>query len=79
MRRGRLNAEVPLGRAGETHDVGAREFLCSSRGVVAEQSTAPVPEVPVHEAAPAMQSYRQDLEPQQSQIFDLDLDLNPDL
>jgi hypothetical protein len=26
MRRGRLNAEAPLGRVGETHDVGAREL-----------------------------------------------------
>ncbi|EIM86872.1 uncharacterized protein STEHIDRAFT_57424 [Stereum hirsutum FP-91666 SS1] len=61
MRRGRLNAEAPLGPLGETHSVGRQP----------ERTPSPPPE----QRLPT--SYRPPLPPQQ--IFDLDLDLNPDL
>jgi len=63
MRRGRLNAEAPLGPVGETHSVGRPPTVSP------EASDAP---------SAASNIYRQDHRPQQ-QIFDLDLDLNPDL
>jgi len=66
MRRGRLNAEAPLGLLGETHSVG-RPPTVSPKAA---------------EGPPLMGAgsniYRQDNRPQQ-QFFDLDLDLNPDL
>lgn len=66
MRRGRLNAEAPLGSLGETYSVGP------------SPTASPKPtEAPQH-MGPAANPYRQDLRPQQ-QFFDLDLDLNPDL
>ncbi|KIM90579.1 hypothetical protein PILCRDRAFT_188568 [Piloderma croceum F 1598] len=62
MRRGRLNAEAPLGLPGETHSVGRPPTMSPK-----------APDIP-----PAGSNiYRQDTRPQQ--IFDLDLDLNPDL
>ncbi|KAJ7623518.1 vitamin-D-receptor interacting mediator subunit 4-domain-containing protein [Roridomyces roridus] len=63
MRRGRLNAEAPLGLLGETHSVGRAPTVSPK-----------APEAPQHGANP----YRQDMRAPQ-QIFDLDLDLNPDL
>ncbi|KAJ6624916.1 vitamin-D-receptor interacting mediator subunit 4-domain-containing protein, partial [Mycena sp. CBHHK59/15] len=60
MRRGRLNAEAPLGLLGETHSVGR------------------APDASQH-LAPGANPYRQDLRAPQPQLFDLDLDLNPDL
>jgi len=65
MRRGRLNAEAPLGLLGETHSVG-RPLTVSPK---AERNT--------HISGANM--YRQDTHASQSQFFDLDLDLNPDL
>ncbi|EGN91984.1 hypothetical protein SERLA73DRAFT_127859 [Serpula lacrymans var. lacrymans S7.3] len=66
MRRGRLNAEAPLGQLGETHSVGRPPTISPS---VAE---------PSRQMGHAANPYRQDLRPQ-DQIYDLDLDLNPDL
>ena len=84
MRRGRLNAEAPLGILGETHSVGRRTSSYHSRSDVLQLNilsiTAPTtsPEkpgpatgLPVHH-----NPYRPDHRPQQ--VFDLDLDLNPD-
>jgi len=66
MRSGRLNAEAPLGQLGETHSVGRPPTISPN---VAESS---------HQIGHAANPYRQDLRPQ-GQIYDLDLDLNPDL
>ncbi|SJL03982.1 uncharacterized protein ARMOST_07339 [Armillaria ostoyae] len=65
MRRGRLNAEAPLGLPGETHSIGAPTV--SPKGPDANQM------------GPGANPYRQDLRAPQPQFFDLDLDLNPDL
>jgi len=65
MRRGRLNAEAPLGLLGETHSVGR------------PPTASPKAEGNTH--IPGANIYRQDLHASQSQFFDLDLDLNPDL
>ncbi|KAF5373297.1 hypothetical protein D9615_007486 [Tricholomella constricta] len=65
MRRGRLNAEAPLGLLGETHSVG-RPPTISPKAHDTDQ----------HHGA---NIYRQDLRGPQPQFFDLDLDLNPDL
>ncbi|KAA1469079.1 hypothetical protein DENSPDRAFT_857698 [Dentipellis sp. KUC8613] len=66
MRRGRLNAEAPLGLVGETHSVG--------RALPAPSPSPP----PDQHRGPAANPYRpMDNRPQQP--FDLDLDLNPDL
>ncbi|KAF8075037.1 vitamin-D-receptor interacting mediator subunit 4-domain-containing protein [Lyophyllum atratum] len=65
MRRGRLNAEAPLGLLGETHSVG-RPPTVSPKATEADQQ---------HGA----NVYRHDLRGPQPQFFDLDLDLNPDL
>ncbi|KAF9480502.1 hypothetical protein BDN70DRAFT_905707 [Pholiota conissans] len=65
MRRGRLNAEAPLGLLGETHSVGRPPTVS-----------------PKAEANPHIQGanpYRQDHRAPHPQVFDLDLDLNPDL
>lgn len=84
MRRGRLNAEAPLGMLGETHSVGQRKFYISAHKFwyqITHYPLAPTtsPEkpdiaipVPLHG-----NPYRQDHPPQQG-VFDLDLDLNPD-
>jgi len=65
MRRGRLNAEAPLGLLGETHSVGR------------PPTVSPKAEGNTH--VPGTNIYRPDPHPSQSQFFDLDLDLNPDL
>jgi len=67
MRRGRLNAEAPLGLLGETHSVG--------------KPPAPSPKSaePFRDAAPHANPYRHDHHRPQQQVFDFDLDLNPDL
>ncbi|KZP21057.1 hypothetical protein FIBSPDRAFT_910907 [Athelia psychrophila] len=64
MRRGRLNAEAPLGTLGESHSVG--------------RPPSPSPKAGEPPLMALGNSYRQDTRPQQ-QFFDLDLDLNPDL
>ncbi|KAF9031390.1 hypothetical protein BDZ89DRAFT_948889 [Hymenopellis radicata] len=66
MRRGHLNAEAPLGLPGETHSV--RAATVSPKGPDANQRMGA-----------GANPYRQDLRAPQPQIFDLDLDLNPDL
>ncbi|KDQ61351.1 hypothetical protein JAAARDRAFT_30773 [Jaapia argillacea MUCL 33604] len=68
MRRGRMNAEAPLGLLGETHEVGKPPTASPQRGAEQPQHMGPV-------ANP----YRPDQRPPQQQFFDLDLDLNPDL
>ncbi|KAF8159601.1 vitamin-D-receptor interacting mediator subunit 4-domain-containing protein [Crassisporium funariophilum] len=65
MRRGRLNAEAPLGLLGETHSVGRPPTVS--------------PKVDGNQHIPGANPYRQDLRAPQAQFFDLDLDLNPDL
>jgi mediator of RNA polymerase II transcription subunit 4 len=90
MRRGRLNAEAPLGPPGEIRSVGRREFIHSYPTyldilpwifyLVADSSLheAPTMSPKAPDIPPAGSNiYRQDARPQQ--IFDLDLDLNPDL
>ena len=80
MRRGRLNAEAPLGILGETHSVGRREFLelfnsLLLRPIRSAPSASPKP----MDVAPTGGTvYRQDSRMLQ-QPFDFDLDLNPDL
>ncbi|KAG6891247.1 hypothetical protein C0995_008499 [Termitomyces sp. Mi166 len=64
MRRGRLNAEAPLGLLGETHSVGR------------PPTVSPKHDMDQHHGGNV---YRQDLRGPQLQFFDLDLDLNPDL
>jgi mediator of RNA polymerase II transcription subunit 4 len=66
MRRGRLNAEAPLGLLGETHPVGRAP------------TASPKPD-PNEHLAPGANPYRHDIRAPQPQFFDLDLDLNPDL
>jgi len=66
MRRGRMNAEAPLGLLGETHSVGK------------PRTVSPPKSVDNH--MPGANPYRFDNRAHQpTQIFDLDLDLNPDL
>ncbi|KAJ3517747.1 hypothetical protein NLJ89_g303 [Agrocybe chaxingu] len=65
MRRGRLNAEAPLGLLGETHSVGRAPTVSPKNEGV--------------QNIPGANPYRQDLRAPQPQFFDLDLDLNPDL
>jgi len=81
MRRGRLNAEAPLGMLGETHSVGRRKFLdylwwsCSKSALAPTVSPKMEPAMGHMGANP----YRQDMRvPAQQTFFDLDLDLNPD-
>ena len=89
MRRGHLNAEAPLGTLGETHSVGRcmfihfriLQFLYLKKLTDMSSCTAPTvsPQPKAGDAPPAGPNiYRQDNRPHQ-QIFDLDLDLNPDL
>ncbi|EKM50669.1 uncharacterized protein PHACADRAFT_200608 [Phanerochaete carnosa HHB-10118-sp] len=66
MRRGHMNAEAPLGSLGETHEVGQARTV----------SPHPV-ERPQHMGGP--NPFRMDHRMPQQQVFDLDLDLNPDL
>ncbi|TEB33067.1 hypothetical protein FA13DRAFT_1754196 [Coprinellus micaceus] len=68
MRRGRLNAEAPLGHLGETHSVG--------RAPTASPAVEPTQHMPGHNP------YRAEIgRPQQPgpAVFAFDLDLNPDL
>jgi len=83
MRRGRLNAEAPLGPLGETHSVGKgmQRLHGSSPCTLMSSVTAPTvspksDDQPQHTFG--ANPYRMDHRPQQD-IFDLDLDLNPDL
>ncbi|KAI0792056.1 vitamin-D-receptor interacting mediator subunit 4-domain-containing protein [Abortiporus biennis] len=70
MRRGHMNSEAPLGPLGETHSVGHAPSISPKKSV----------ELPPHMAGPGANPYRPDHRgPQHLQIFDLDLDLNPDL
>ncbi|KAH9964752.1 vitamin-D-receptor interacting mediator subunit 4-domain-containing protein [Russula compacta] len=64
MRRGHLNAEEPLGPLGETHSVGRRESRSPSPDPHRGQAANPYR--PMDNRAP-------------QPMFDLDLDLNPDL
>jgi mediator of RNA polymerase II transcription subunit 4 len=82
MRKGRLNAEAPLGLLGETHSVGRRE-LCTRPSSLSEVHFLIAPTISPKSVGPTRMGpsanpYRQDHRPQQ-QFFDLDLDLNPDL
>ncbi|KAF9531720.1 vitamin-D-receptor interacting mediator subunit 4-domain-containing protein [Crepidotus variabilis] len=65
MRRGRLNAEAPLGLLGETHSIG--------------RPPTASPKIDQAQNIPGANPYRHDLRAPQPQVFDLDLDLNPDL
>lgn len=65
MRRGRLNAEAPLGLLGETHSVG--------------RPPAVSPKAEIGHNIPGANPYRHDFRASHPQTFDLDLDLNPDL
>ncbi|KAG6335272.1 hypothetical protein ID866_3828 [Astraeus odoratus] len=65
MRRGRLNMEEPLGGLGESHSVKPR-------------SPSPKPQVVARER-PGVNPYRHEIRTQPPAVFDLDLDLNPDL
>ena len=82
MRRGHLNAEEPLGPLGETHSVGRRK--CRSTSGVPRvltyitRSIAPSPSPEPHRVQAANPYRPMDNRPPQ-QMFDLDLDLNPDL
>ena len=84
MRRGRLNAEAPLGILGESHAVGQGEFnILFSTDIVTDPyyTSAPTtspgkPEISVPLPMHGM-PYRHD-HPPQGGVFDLDLDLNPD-
>lgn len=83
MRKGRLNAEAPLGLLGEIHSVGRRRPFIQHPCSQSLDITSPAPTVspnPVEAShmGPAANPYRQDHRPPQ-QFFDLDLDLNPDL
>ena len=85
MRRGRLNAEAPLGLLGETHSVGRRKFTLSidtsflrARLLFSKAPTVS-PKVEHPQNVPGANPYRHDLRGPQPQFFDLDLDLNPDL
>jgi mediator of RNA polymerase II transcription subunit 4 len=82
MRRGHLNSEEPLGPLGETHSVGRRKCSLKTSTLLITHiivvSVAPSPSPDPHRAQVA-NPYRP-LENNPSQpLFDLDLDLNPDL
>lgn len=86
MRRGRLNADVPLGNLDETRSVKKRRRLYSFGSMYlhasltslrfSEASPSPVAE-PQH--APGANPYRHEIRAQPTFFGDLDLDLNPDL
>ncbi|KAF8141753.1 vitamin-D-receptor interacting mediator subunit 4-domain-containing protein [Boletus edulis] len=65
MRRGRLNVEKPLGGLGESHSVKPR-----SPSLKPTQATRD---------RPGVNPYRHEVRTQTQTVFDLDLDLNPDL
>jgi len=82
MRRGRLNAEAPLGTLGETHPVGEGNQSCAAfknMACLLIHFPAPTasPDKPDGATAAPANPYRPDQHPRQ-EIFDLDLDLNPD-
>jgi len=85
MRRGRLNAEAPLGLLGETHSVGRREsanifmFSFANKTIFCITALSATPKIDNTQNVPGAHPYRHDLRGPQPQIFDLDLDLNPDL
>jgi len=85
MRKGRLNAEAPLGQLGETHTVGRRMWKCLLLAIPFPNhySAAPTvsPAIETNQHLHGANPYRQDLRVPhpQPQFFDLDLDLNPDL
>jgi mediator of RNA polymerase II transcription subunit 4 len=82
MRRGRLNAEAPLGLLGETHSVGHRTLIMNSIShLMLINNLAPTvsPKAEAGHNIPGANPYRHDARALQSQFFDLDLDLNPDL
>ena len=85
MRRGKLNAEAPLGLLGETHSVGRRKhyLLCIGefrlKIILVAPASAVSPKVEANTHISGANIYRQDQHTSQSQFFDLDLDLNPDL
>jgi mediator of RNA polymerase II transcription subunit 4 len=82
MRRGHLNSEEPLGPLGETHSVGRRK--CSPKmftlliKFIIVIPVAPSPSPEPHRAQVA-NPYRPMENNAPQQLFDLDLDLNPDL
>jgi mediator of RNA polymerase II transcription subunit 4 len=83
MRKGRLNAEAPLGLLGEMHEVGRGKvalFAFVDSDVVSAPSVSPKGDRQQMNIgqAPGMNPYRPNRSPQQA-FFDLDLDLNPDL
>lgn len=85
MRRGRMNNEAPLGALGETHSVGKGTYLPQwitggdAHTTLAAPTISPRSvELPPHLAG--ANPYRPDYHPPpQGQIFEFDLDLNPDL
>lgn len=88
MRKGHMNNEAPLGPLGETHSVGKREYsgspiasksLCSYLCLAPTVQPPKSPDLPHHIGGPGANPYRPDHRPTQLQMFDLDLDLNPDL
>ncbi|KAI0079367.1 hypothetical protein K474DRAFT_1592159 [Panus rudis PR-1116 ss-1] len=68
MRRGHMNNEEPLGLLGETHSVGKPPTISPPKSPGYTQI-----------GGPTANPYRPDQRGPQTQIFDLDLDLNPDL
>ena len=84
MHGGQLNAEAPLDLMGETHLVGRRckhHLLCMDEFQLKYILLAPTvsPKVEANTHVSGANIYRQDPHTSQSQFFDLDLDLNPDL
>ena len=85
MRRGRLNVEKPLGGLGESHSV-KREHFCDILIVIdlgntyfrAARSPSPKPTQATRDR-PGVNPYRHEVRTQTQTVFDLDLDLNPDL
>ena len=78
-----LNAEAPLGLLRETHSVGRRmhHLFCKEQfklKIILVASTVS-PKVEANTYISGVNIYRQDPHTSQSQFFDLDLDLNPDL
>ena len=83
MRKGRLNAEAPLGPLGETHSVGrGTHRACTLQWSVLTMAVEAPTVSPKSDEHPqhgfGANPYRMDHRPQQA-FFDLDLDLNPDL
>ncbi|KLO11611.1 hypothetical protein SCHPADRAFT_830838 [Schizopora paradoxa] len=70
MRRGHLNAEAPLGPLGETHTVGEGKISHFATPTASSDKPEAMAALPAN-------PYRPDQHPRQ-EIFDLDLDLNPD-